>query len=185
MLKKVLEFLVNNKVVTISGVSCAIVDDRICWVKFLPEDQAINAFDCAISMNDFGIWADKFNGKLEGAVKDIPVVEALISQDGIYDFTKMLIHQCPTCQTRVTKDNVVLEGQYAHCPSCFRQFYKATRIDGIQGDKPKSTYPKKTGWGAKKEVVPKPPPPKPKTLEEMMAEATPVKMKVKVGQNVS
>jgi DNA-directed RNA polymerase subunit RPC12/RpoP len=93
----------------------------------------------------------------------------------------MLIHKCPKCWTPVTKENALLEGRYAHCPNCFRQFFKAPRVDGVQDPISPSKEPKKKGWGVKKEATPKPPPPKPKTLEELMAEAQPVKMKFKVG----
>lgn len=181
MLTKVLAHLTANKVVTIDGVSCAIVEGRICWVKFLPEDQGINAFDCTISMNQFGIWADKFNPKIEGAIKDVPLVEALISADGLYDFTKMLIHECPNCQTRVTKENAILEGRFAHCPHCFRQFYKAPRIDGVRDPILVKEQKPRKGWGVKKEPAPKPEPPKPKTVEELLAEAKPIRFKIKVA----
>lgn len=173
-----MDLLLHEKVVTIDGVSCAIVDDRICWVKFLPEGEGLAQFECSMPVWEFGAWTDNFSGKSPEAIRDIPEIVLLIGPDGEHDFTKLPIHLCPKCFTNVHKKNAVLEGRYAHCPNCFRQFYKAPRLDGVADptigvDKPKRTG----GWGVKKEVEKV----VPKTVEEMLAEAKPIKMKIRVG----
>jgi hypothetical protein len=139
-LPRVIELLSHNKIVTINKVSYALIDDRIHWVTIINDEMKLLNHDPKMTVNEFAIMCELFDPSLEGAIRDIPFIPELYSEDFEYVFTKMPKKQeCPHCQKLVTRDreepnSAVFQGKFAYCPFCGYRLYRALRADGTRED---------------------------------------------------
>lgn len=162
---RVMAHLGAGKAILLGSVFYGLVDSRIQWIQFGENFATATAHPVQLSLNDFASLCDTFRDK-ENAIVSLPEGLASSERDWNYDFSKIPVHECTNCFTRITPSNAVKEGRKAFCPNCGLQCYTATRLDGVRDTPiPSPTQePRKTGWGSSRRKE-KPPEP---TTEEIL-----------------